>query len=234
MTWLDDFEPLKIDRTRQTAPQVFDWLRALIMAVHLTPGTVLSRTELAAYLGVSQTPVRDALQRLSDEGLVDIYAQHATIVSRIDTAAALQVHFLRRSVEIEILKKLGELAEPVREELMRRLRINLKQQGDALDVLDCVGLAEVDHEFHRMMYEAAEVLPLWDLLRQKNAHIDRLRCLNLPQAGKARSIVADHTALVDALEKRDGLTAEQVLRRHLSGTLAFVDEIKTVYPTYVV
>ena len=80
--------PAALDRTRQAAPQVFEQLRERIVSLALPPGTVLARAELAQAFGVSQTPVRDALMRLGEEGLVDVFPQHATLVSRIDTASA--------------------------------------------------------------------------------------------------------------------------------------------------
>ena len=88
MTIQDLLAPLAIERTRQTAPQIYDSLREQILAVTLKPGMVLNRVELAQHYGVSQTPIRDALQMLSAEGLVEVYAQHATLVSRIRLQAA--------------------------------------------------------------------------------------------------------------------------------------------------
>ena len=99
--------PLKLDRTRQAAPQVFEWLRASILSLQLAPGTALSRTELAERFELSQTPVRDALLQLAQEGLVDIFPQHATLVSRIDIASATQAHFLRCAIELEVVRTLA-------------------------------------------------------------------------------------------------------------------------------
>src|SRR6478736_2300938 len=86
--------PKRLDRDRQAAPQVFELLREAITTLRLVPGAQLSRTELAAEFGVSSTPVRDALMRLEEEGLVDVFPQHATAVSRIDIQSAHQAHFL--------------------------------------------------------------------------------------------------------------------------------------------
>ena len=80
----------------------------MIVSLELTPGTVLSRTELADKFGLSSTPVRDALSKLGEEGLVDIFPQHATVVSRISVESALQEHFLRRSIELEIARTLAK------------------------------------------------------------------------------------------------------------------------------
>ncbi|MFX8242954.1 GntR family transcriptional regulator, partial [Acinetobacter baumannii] len=79
-----------LDRSRHAAPQVFEHLRELIIGVRLVPGTVLQRAELAAQYGLSQTPIRDALIKLGEEGLVDIFPQHATVVSAINVTQARQ------------------------------------------------------------------------------------------------------------------------------------------------
>ena len=234
MNALAKVAPLKLDRTRQSAPQVFEALRELIVSVQLEPGTVLQRAELAEHFGISQTPIRDALLRLGDEQLVNIFAQHATVVSRIDLSAALQAHFLRRSVELEILTALCELSEARHGELMRRLNANLLVQQVALDPLDVPALALADQAFHREMYEAANVGPLWSLVRRQSGHVDRLRRLNLPDKGKPQAIVRDHRAIAEALARKDKVDAEKALRRHLAGTLAFVDDIRHRFPDWIV
>ena len=97
----------RLDRSRLAAPQVFESLREAILTLELVPGAMLVRSELAGQFGVSQTPIREALLRLEEEGLVDVFPQHATLVSRIDVAAAREAHFLRRSIELEIVRTLA-------------------------------------------------------------------------------------------------------------------------------
>jgi GntR family transcriptional regulator, rspAB operon transcriptional repressor len=234
MNALAQIAPLKLDRTRQSAPQVFEALRELIVSVQLEPGTVLQRADLAEHFGISQTPVRDALLRLGAEQLVDIFPQHATVVSRIDLSAALQAHFLRRSIELEILHTLCELPDAPHRELVQRLRASLAIQHAALEPLNVPELARADQAFHQQMYEAAHVGPLWNLVRRQSGHVDRLRRLNLPDKGKPQAIVRDHQALVEAIDRKDATAAEAALRRHLAGTLAFVDGIKSRFPDWIV
>jgi len=233
MDLLGKIPPLRLDRERQAAPQVFEALRELIVAVTLAPGTVLPRAELAEFYGISQTPIRDALTRLGEEGLVDIFPQHATVVSRIDIAAALQAHFLRRAVELEILHTLAALPDNALAALLARLDMQLRRQAEALAPPDMAALAAADQAFHREMYLAAGVGPLHDLVRQRSGHVDRLRRLNLPAEGKAQAIVRDHRAIVAALTARDAAAAEAALRQHLSGTLSFVEDIRQRYPELV-
>ncbi len=233
MTELAQLPSLRLDRSRQVAPQVFEALRDLIISVTLEPGTVLARAELAEHYGVSQTPIRDALMRLGDEGLVDIFPQHATVVSRIDVDAALQAHFLRRAIELEILVAVCGLPQATHEALMDRLGGHLAVQKSALRRTDYDGFAAADLAFHQALYHAAAVPSLWDLVRQRSGHVDRLRRLNLPARGKAQAVVADHEAILEALRARDLAGATEALRKHLAGTLSFIDKVRQTYPDWL-
>jgi DNA-binding GntR family transcriptional regulator len=233
MNGLEKLPPLKLDRTRQSAPQVFEALRDSIVSVQLEPGAVLQRAELAEHFGISQTPIRDALLRLGEEQLVDIFPQHATVVSRIDLTAALEAHFLRRAIEVEILKSLCELPAPDHSALTARLQFHLGVQESALKPLDVQRLVAADMAFHKEMYETAQVSSLWGLVRKQSGHVDRLRHLNLPAKGKAQAIVQDHQDIFEALVRRDAAAAEAALRRHLAGTLSFVDDMKKRFPDWI-
>ncbi len=233
MTVVEKIPAIKFDRYRQSAHQVFEVLRKLIISLELEPGVVLPRAELADHFGLSQTPIRDALTRLAEEGLVDIFPQHATVVSGIDIASALEVHFLRRSIELEILRTVCDLPDGEHAMLMTKLMACLLMQKRCLNPLDYSSLAEADQTFHKEMYEAAGVGNLWELVCQRSGQIDRLRRLNLPAQGKAQAIVKDHGAIFDALFKKDKSAAEAALRIHLGGTLSFVKEIRTLHPAWV-
>jgi len=131
----------RLDRTRLAAPQVTEKLRDAILSLDLVPGTVLARQELADRFGVSQTPVREALLRLNEEGLVDVFPQHATLVSRIDIAAAREAHFLRRSIELELVHQLAleppaGLVEQMKAVIAQQAALSTAQRyGDFVDDL---------------------------------------------------------------------------------------------------
>ncbi|WP_354677219.1 GntR family transcriptional regulator [Cupriavidus plantarum] len=218
------------DRTRQAAPQVFEHMREQILALSLPPGTVLSRIDLAAQYGISQTPVRDALIRLAEEGLVDIFPQHATRVSRIDVALARQAHFLRRSVELEIVRTLAAAPDA---RLIEKLRTTVDRAARMLELNALSEFSDNDQAFHRALYDAANVPDLHALVRRQSGHLDRLRRLHLPTAGKAHEVLRDHAAIVDAIATGNAVRAEAVLREHLSGTLAHLDEIRAEHGEYI-
>ena len=220
-----------LDRSRHAAPQVFERLREMIVSLELAPGAVLSRVELAKQFGISQTPVRDALMQLGEEGLVNIYPQHATVVSRINLTSAQQAHFLRRSIELEVVRALASKANAA---LLVQLRSTLAQQRALKADKDYGAFSLADQTFHRQMYVAAGVPDLWDLVRRLSGHIDRLRRLHLPARGKAAAIIRDHTAIVTAIAQGDPKAAAEALRKHLSGTLNQIDVIREKYPDYVI
>ena len=148
----------RLDRSRLAAPQVFESLREAILTLELVPGAMLVRSDLAGQFGVSQTPIREALLRLEEEGLVEVFPQHATLVSRIDVAAAREAHFLRRSIELEIVRTLALQPPPG---LVVQLQAQCALQESLAAAQRYDDFLGADHGFHRLMYEAAGVMGRW-------------------------------------------------------------------------
>jgi DNA-binding GntR family transcriptional regulator len=220
----------RLDRDRQAAPQVFERLRDNIISLRLPPGSPLSRAAIADQFGVSSTPVRDALMRLDEESLVEVFPQHATVVSRIDVTLAKQAHFLRLAVELEIVRN---LALERSDALVSDLKRSLSLQQQLVKAGDFEAFMEADNEFHRQFYTPADRQGIWTLVRSRSGNIDRLRRINLPSAGKAQDILKHHRSIVRAIEDRDPDEARKQLRAHLSGTLRDVDKIRARYPEYL-
>src|SRR5947199_10052565 len=150
----------RLDRDRQAAPQVFDRLRSMIISLALPPGSALSRAALAGQFGVSSTPIRDALMRLDEEGLVEVFPQYATVVSRIDVRRAQQAHFLRQAVELEIVRGLAIQHD---EALVAELNAMIARQQQFAKAGDFEKFMAADNEFHAQLYDAAAQQRLWTL-----------------------------------------------------------------------
>jgi DNA-binding GntR family transcriptional regulator len=209
---------------------VQDSLRHRIVTLALVPGTALSRAEIAEAYGVSQTPVRDAMMKLEEEGLLFVYPQSKTVVSKIDIGHARETQFLRLSLELEVTRQLTRRSD--KRDLTVPHRI-LSAQKDALDrdeTLDRFGA--LDRLFHQSLCEMMGVSNLWLLISARSGHIDRLRALNLPDPGKPRSILEYHEGILDAIGTGDLPLVDRMVREHLSGTLASVDQIRDRYPDY--
>jgi DNA-binding GntR family transcriptional regulator len=216
-------------RGESAAEFAYRSLRNAILSLALPPGTLLSRNALASQLGVSQTPVREALIRLQDETLIEVVPHSATRVARIDLDNARQAQFLRRALELEVVRHLAATPDPA---ACAALRAELDRQQALLAARDEAGLSGADASFHGLLCAAAGMAPLWELVRSRSGHLDRLRRLDLPSPGKAEAVVADHRRILSAIEAGDGAAAEASLRAHLSGTFARLEAIRATRPEY--
>jgi GntR family transcriptional regulator, rspAB operon transcriptional repressor len=220
----------RLDRDRQAAPQVFERLRELIISLALPPGSPLSRTALAEQFGVSSTPIRDALMRLEEEGLVDVFPQYATVVSRIDVRLAQQAHFLRQAVELEIVRGLALSHDST---LAAELNAAIARQQQFAKAGEFEKFMTADNEFHTQLYAAADKQDIWALVKSRSGHIDRLRRLHLPSPGKAQDIVRHHRLIAKAIDAGNPDEAQKHLRTHLSGTLSELAQIRARHPEYL-
>jgi DNA-binding GntR family transcriptional regulator len=220
----------RLDRDRQAAPQVFERLRGMIIELALPPGSALSRAELASQFGVSSTPIRDALMRLDEEGLVEVFPQYATVVSRIDVRLAQQAHFLRQAVELEIVRGLAVEHDAA---LVAELNQAIARQQQFAKAGDFERFIAADNEFHAQLYAAADKQDIWSLVKSRSGHIDRLRRLHLPSPGKAQDIVRHHKLIAKAIGAGEPDEAQKHLRTHLSGTLSELAQIRSLYPEYL-
>lgn len=218
-----------LDRTRQVAPQVVEYLRERILALELAPGSTISRTALQQQFGLSQTPVRDALLKLEEEGLVTVYPQYATLVSRINIGIARQAHFMRRAIESDAVRVLAETANKTAVAEMRAANAEVSHRADQKDH---AAFLIADREFHHTIFRHADILELWPILRRHSGHLDRLRMLNLPNIGMER-VVALHEKIIDGIAAEDPIAAIEAMREHLSKTLSMLDWVGQQYPDYL-
>lgn len=213
----------RLDRSRNATVQVFEHLRELIVSLAIKPGTVLPRNEVSEYFALSLTPVREALARLEEERLVDIYPQHVTRVAAIDLASARQAHFLRLSLELEIASVSAQSANPGLEKLLLGL---VGRQRYCLESGDLENFTRADMEFHQTLYEQANMPDLWSYMRSKSGNLDRLRRLHLHLNGKAQSILDQHTKIAHYIGLGDAEAARRHVREHLSGTLHILNSLQ--------
>jgi DNA-binding GntR family transcriptional regulator len=202
----------------------------MIMSLAVAPGAPLPRALLAECFGVSQQPVREALLKLEEEGLVDTFPQSSTKVSKIDLQSVHEAQCLRLSVELEDVRMLAMKAD--------RLdfypdETQIAQQERLFERDDITGFAEADREMHRTLMEMAGIPGLWSVIRSRSGHVDRLRNLHLPTPGKAVSVMEDHKRIFDAVRSGNPASSQEALRSHLSGTISSVEGLRNLYPHYL-
>ena len=209
--------------------QVYLALREAIVSAELQPGRRLSENELAERLGVSRTPVREALVRLRDERLVAIVPQLGTFVTLISTDGVADAAFVREALECAAIRLATDRAG---EDDLSELQANLAAQDRAQAAGDADAFDALDEALHRRLCELSGHEIAWALSRRANGHLDRVRRLSLPEPGYLGEMVSEHRAVVAAIADRDPDGAEAALRHHLRMVLSNLGHIREVHPDF--
>lgn len=211
------------------AMQVRRILEHRVLTNALKPGALLSENDLSASLGVSRQPVREALIRLSELGLVRALPQRGTEVTRIDATAVSSGRFVREAVECATVREAARRARPADLERMRAL---ITAQRASAQARDHVRFLALDDALHRTIAVAAGHEPAWCLLRAVKLQMDRVRYLSLEDATPLARLVAQHAAILKALRARDPDTAEAAMRAHLGEMLASLPALAARLPDF--
>jgi GntR family transcriptional regulator, rspAB operon transcriptional repressor len=204
-------------------------LRTAIVTAQLAPGRQLSENELAGLIGVSRTPVREALLRLRDERLVEVVPQLGTFVTFIDDDAVADAHFVREALEVNALRHAQGEPDP---SALVALRDNLDAQERAAAAGDDDTFARLDDELHHLLCDLSGRAVAWRLSERARGQLDRVRRLSLPDAAYRRQMLAEHRSVVAAVAAGDADLAERELRHHLRMVLSSLPDIRRAHPEY--
>ena len=207
--------------------QAYDRLRERVATLDLVPGQALSEKELAAGLNISRTPVREALIRLSEDGLIDIYPQFGTFVAPIRTAAVLSAQFIRRSLECALAEAAARRNDGA---AIARMMALIGEQRRALRARDDAAFFSLDERMHEAMAAAAGHPLAWGTIQQSKIHLDRVRRLLLPGDLKTRRLVEEHERILAAVHAGDPGRAGEAMRVHLDGLLGDLDDLARRHP----
>ena len=174
-----------------------------IINLELPPGSQISENELAAEMGLSRTPVREALIELSKVKLVDIQPQKKSTVPLIDYDIVEESRFMRNLLECAVIELNCEMATPAD---LERLRENIRLQTLYLDSFYSAQFLELDNQFHGMLFGIAKKSQIFALMQNISIHFDRVRSMALSSV-KNTKIVEDHREIVNAIQRQDKKTA---------------------------
>ena len=215
-----------VDRARPLRDQVYSLIRLKILTGLLPPGGTLDEKSISAHLGVSRTPVREAVQRLSDENLIEIKPQSGTLVAPMLRSNIHQAFLIRRALESETVSAAAQSMTP-RDE--GRLESNFLQHRLAIEHEQFVDAISLDDDFHRTIAEIAKLPLLWRAVTIFKAQLDRCRYQTVPKKGAGQATLQQHRDIIDALKNGDTRTAKSMMRTHLdmtySGITEFLDHI---------
>lgn len=199
-----------------------------IISLDLEPGSMVSESKLSEELGVSRTPVHEALIELSKASLVEVYPQKGSFISLIDSELVNEVRFLRLILEKAMVELVCEAAT---EEDIFLMKENLKLQEFYSEHPSSIKMLALDNEFHKLLFVICKKENSYRMLEEMTSHFDRVRRLSL-SIHKDKINVADHNEILDAIEKRDKELAKDVITRHLSRYTIDEKLLKSEYPHY--
>jgi DNA-binding GntR family transcriptional regulator len=199
-----------------------------IITLELAPGSLVSESEIAAVLGLSRTPVREALMELGKTNLVEILPQKGSRISLIDYSMVEESRFIRLVLECAIVKL---LCEGISQEAYYSLQEKIRLQKFYVEHNEPIKLLELDNEFHRELFSLANKMQTFMLMNSMTAHFDRVRSMSLSTI-KDIKIVEDHIEIIEAINEKDSEKAEALMTKHLSRYKIDENFIRTKYPNY--
>lgn len=190
--------------------QVYELLRRRIVDLSLPPESALVEQEVAGVLKVSKTPVREAIIRLSREGLVQVVPKSGSYVTAVSLDRYLEACFVRTQLEVGCAKRLAVLGVGLADQV--KLKSLLTEQEEAIQRDDDARFFELDEALHRRFFELAGLSGAWEIMNFAKAEMDRVRHIKRLFGIRQRHLVVEeHTALVNAIIDRDPVEAERAM-----------------------
>lgn len=196
--------------------QVYQVVRGLIVSGRMRPGEAVNEAALATSLGVSRTPVREALKRINDEGLIDVFAQNGTFIAPISRKALEEAYVIRTALETESVSRAAGRLTPAQSEAFAD---NIAAHELAIGRGRFAEAIRLDDAFHRMIAEVNGLHMLWRAVDISKAQMDRGRHLAIPEPGLGAVTISQHRQILDAMQAGDEAEAARHMREHLATSL---------------
>lgn len=219
---------LPLDRFNGSLGQrVYQCLRHAILSLAYRPGESLRKPEICAALGVSRSPVADAVARLAGEGLVDVVPQAGTYVARFSMAEIREGAFIREAIELAAVER---VAATVSDDQLQQLRRNLVVQAALVADGDHAGFHQADAQMHELILSFTGFRRLAQVSDTAWLHVNRARTLVLPVPGRVAQTLQEHRAIVATLEARDPQAARAAVRHHLAQLVRYLEPLERERP----
>ena len=206
---------------KSLAEEAAETLRELILLEKLKPGTPVPERDLASILGISRTPLREALKILEYEGLVEYSLTRRPFIanpSLIELADLIKVIGALESLAGELACARANLEEI---NSISKLAEAMSAKSEKIEPLD---FFKIDMEFHRQLVASTRNPALIETHRQYNARLWRARFLSSRRISRRNMTLDQHNQIADSLRKRDGKNISIVLRTHLDTTTKNISE----------
>lgn len=204
--------PIKLDSYKPLREVVSEALREAIVAGVLQPGERLMEIQLAEELGVSRTPVREAIRKLELEGFVVMVPRRGTYVADLSIKDINEVFEIRTSLDVLAA---GLAAERITEEELEQMERLLVEIGEYIDKEDIEKIVEVDTKFHDILYRASRNDRLVGIIFNLREQFTRFRTVSIAYPGRQKNTLEEHRKLLEAIAQRNVDMAQQLAREHM-------------------
>ena len=219
---------------RNARDLAYHTVRSRIITMELKPGDPLNDRELAEELGISRTPMREALILLNNAHMVAIKPQSGTHVAPIDLHLMELEQFSRYTLEKEILTRMCGRLTPEQEAGYRQLIEAYRVLETSPEEPDReMRLLELDNAFHRRAFELCGMEHHFDHMLASLQHVERIRKFSL-QTEENKSVCSSHTAILEALLHGSADDVSEALESHLSRYKQSVAQARSVHPEYFI
>lgn len=219
------------EAAKSASKRIYLDLRQRINEMTLLPGTRIIERDIAAEHETSRTPVHEAVQRLAEEGLIEIVQRVGTFVARIPLDQLEESMLVRTALEVVVVEKAAAQIKPQDIEYLKKI---LAEQHACVEANDFKGFHRTDEVFHGALADIAGLPRVWQIIQQTKTQVDRYRQLTLPMPGRMDGVVGQHQAVVDALENGDARDAATAMHEHLDLVLPITTVAKALRPEYFV
>jgi DNA-binding GntR family transcriptional regulator len=219
---------LPLDRLQGSLGQrVYQSLKHAILTLAFRPGDIIRKPEICDRLGVSRSPVADAVARLAADGLVDVVPQAGTFVTRLSMTDIREGSFIREAIEVAAAERVATL---ITEDQLRDLRRSLRMQEALVADGDQQGFMLLDGQMHEMMLSYTGFPRLPQVSQTAWLSVHRARQLILPVEGRLQATLDEHRAILAAFEAHDPQAARLAVQHHLRQLLTYLQPLERDHP----
>lgn len=213
------------------ADGIYKTLRDLILGLKFEPGQELNVVDLTERLQVSRSPVRDALMKLSNDKLVDIFPQKGTRVSLLDLKQVEEERFIRTSLEEHAVRQFVDRWTPSD---LAAMEAAIAQQRIMAENRTYEQFITWDDEFHSIIFTSVGHARSWELIQSQCGNYHRIRLLSFWNEGVSLDVIAQHEELVAAFREKDAGRVLEVEHHHLTKLLSEATWMMEKYPRFFI
>ncbi|NLC76141.1 MAG: GntR family transcriptional regulator [Clostridia bacterium] len=204
--------PVQLESYKPLRDLVFETMREAIINGDLAPGERLMEAQLAEEMGVSRTPVREAIRKLELEGLVAMVPRKGAYVADYSIKDITDVFEIRAALESLAA---GLACERITDQELEELQVLVVRVRDTIEDNDLEALVGIDTEFHDRIYRASRNSRLEQMISNLREQIQRFRSTSLASPGRIKDTLEEHKGIVDAIADRNIALAQKLAAKHV-------------------